>query len=179
MRMYSQVSKMHQLDPVLQSLDVELENASAGDDAEQIMKQIKDRETLLMPLYLQVAHEFADLHDRSGRMKAKGVVRDVLNWKSSRAYMYWRVKRRLAEDHLRNQLTSAGIDHTVATESVESIVGPAAYGDDKAFLELLEKDGPSVEAQVGALKTKALTASIAALLTGLSDEQKKAVLAEL
>merc|ERR1711871_791225 len=48
-RAADQVSKMHQLDPVLQSLDVELENASAGDDAEQIMKQIKDRETLLMP----------------------------------------------------------------------------------------------------------------------------------
>ena len=72
---------MHQLDPLLQQLDVELENASAGDDAEVITKQIKDRETMLMPLYLQVAHEFADLHDRSGRMKAKGVVRDVLSWK--------------------------------------------------------------------------------------------------
>ena len=78
---------MHQLDPLLQSLDVELENASDGDDSEALMKQIKDRETMLMPLYLQVAHEFADLHDRSGRMKAKGVVRDVLDWKSSRAYL--------------------------------------------------------------------------------------------
>ena len=166
---------MHQLDPLLQSLDVELENASDGDDSEALMKQIKDRETMLMPLYLQVAHEFADLHDRSGRMKAKGVVRDVLDWKSSRAYMYWRVKRRLAEDDLRKQLTAVGVDHASATESVKEIIGKA-YGDDQAFLAALEKDGPSIEAQVNALKTRALSASVAALLTGLSDEQKKAVL---
>lgn len=48
-----------------------------------------------------MAHEFADLHDRSGRMKAKGVVRDILEWKSSREYFYWRVKRRLAENEVR------------------------------------------------------------------------------
>lgn len=47
-----------------------------------------------------MAHEFADLHDRSGRMKAKGVVRDILEWKSSREYFYWRVKRRLAENEV-------------------------------------------------------------------------------
>ena len=167
---------MHQLDPLLQQLDVELENASAGDDAEVITKQIKDRETMLMPLYLQVAHEFADLHDRSGRMKAKGVVRDVLDWKSSRSYMYWRVKRRLAEDDLRKQLTGVGVDHAAATESVKKIVGDSAYDDDEAFLAKLAEDGPSIEAQVGALKTKALSASVAALLSGLSEDQKKAVL---
>jgi acetyl-CoA carboxylase / biotin carboxylase 1 len=50
----------------------------------------------------QVAHEFADLHDRAGRMKAKGVVRDVLEWGSSREYFYWRVKRRLAENEVCN-----------------------------------------------------------------------------
>lgn len=49
---------------------------------------------------VQVAHEFADLHDRSGRMKAKGVVRDILEWKSSREYFFWRVKRRLAENEV-------------------------------------------------------------------------------
>ena len=150
---------------------MELENASAGDDAEVITKQIKDRETMLMPLYLQVAHA-ADLHDRSGRMKAKGVVRDVLDWKSSRSYMYWRVKRRLAEDDLRKQLTAVGVDHASATESVKEIIGKA-YGDDQAFLAALEKDGPSIEAQVNALKTRALSASVAALLTGLSDEQER------
>jgi hypothetical protein len=35
-------------------------------------------------------------------MKAKGVVRDVLEWGSSREYFYWRVKRRLAENEVCN-----------------------------------------------------------------------------
>merc|ERR1719331_1198544 len=124
-RAADQKTKMHQLDPMLLALDQELEMASDADDVSELKKQIADRETMLMPLYLQVAHEFADLHDRSGRMKAKGVVRDVLDWKSSRAYMYWRVKRRLAEDDLRKQLTGVGVDHAAATESVMKIVGPA------------------------------------------------------
>lgn len=54
-----------------------------------------------------MAHEFADLHDRSGRMKAKGVVRDILEWQSSREYFYWRVKRRLAENEVRKQFKAA------------------------------------------------------------------------
>jgi Carboxyl transferase domain len=67
--------------------------------------------TVLLPLLhcsthcYQVAHEFADLHDRAGRMKAKGVVRDVLEWGSSREYFYWRVKRRLAENEVRVHYT--------------------------------------------------------------------------
>jgi hypothetical protein len=33
----------------------------------------------LSPLYTQIACEFADLHDRTGRMEATGVIRQV--WK--------------------------------------------------------------------------------------------------
>lgn len=60
----------------------------------------------------QVAHEFADLHDRSGRMKAKGVVRDILEWKTSRSYFYWRVKRRLAENGVRKMFKKADASMT-------------------------------------------------------------------
>lgn len=47
-----------------------------------------------------MAHEFADLHDRAGRMKAKGVIRDVVTWQRSRSYFFWRARRRIAEDGL-------------------------------------------------------------------------------
>jgi acetyl-CoA carboxylase/biotin carboxylase 1 len=33
-------------------------------------------------------------------MKAKGVIRDVVTWKRSRSYFFWRAKRRIAEDSL-------------------------------------------------------------------------------
>jgi acetyl-CoA carboxylase/biotin carboxylase 1 len=58
---------------------------------------IKEREEQLKPLYLQVAHTFADLHDRAGRMKAKGVIREIVPWQRSREYFYWRIRRYSAQ----------------------------------------------------------------------------------
>ena len=40
---------------------------------------------------------FADLHDTPGRMKAKGVIRKQVQWAESRAFFYWRLRRRLLE----------------------------------------------------------------------------------
>ena len=82
---------------------------------------------------MQVAHEFADLHDRAGRMKAKGVVRDVLTFEDSRTYLYWRVKRRVAEGALVKAL-KAQVGHKQATADVAAIFGDA-YNGDKAFLK--------------------------------------------
>jgi len=170
-----QLKKMHQLDPVLVGLDADLAQAAGSDDIASLTKQIKDREAALLPLYLQVAHEFADLHDRSGRMKAKGVVRDVLEWKKSREYLYWRVKRRLAEQELVKDLGKAGVEHEAASAQVAKVLGEA-YGSDQAFLAKMEQDGKAVKAEVATLKTQALTKSVAALLAGLSEEQKGEVL---
>ena len=155
--------------------------ASDADDVSELKKQIADREAALMPLYLQVAHEFADLHDRSGRMKAKGVIRDVLEWKSSRATMYWRVKRRIAEDELRNKImeADASLDHYAATAKVEAMVGEASYADDQKFLEFLEMDGASLDAQVGGLKISAIKAAVAQMFDGLDESQKADILAGL
>ena len=46
-------------------------------------KEIQRREEMLQPLYTQVACEYADLHDRAGRMKAVGAVRESLLEKKS------------------------------------------------------------------------------------------------
>lgn len=40
---------------------------------------------------------FADLHDTPGRMKAKKVIRNQVQWAQSRKYFYWRLRRRLKE----------------------------------------------------------------------------------
>merc|ERR1711988_1588613 len=75
---------------------------------------IKAREEALKPLYTQIACEFADLHDRTGRMEAKGVIRKGLEWKDSRAFFYSRVKRRLLEKDLVGKVCSADPDMSVA-----------------------------------------------------------------
>merc|ERR1712146_362207 len=93
---------MHRLDSQLISLDAELAAAEEAlvDDVSAIKKAIATRENQLMPLYVQISHEFADLHDRPGRMKAKGVIRDVVPWARAREYFFWRVRRRLMQDAL-------------------------------------------------------------------------------
>ena len=95
---------MHRQDSKLLMLDSELEAAESSSLAEteaaSLRKQISAREVTLLPLYVQVSHEFADLHDRPGRMVAKGVIRDVVPWAEARPYFYHRVRRRLAQDAL-------------------------------------------------------------------------------
>lgn len=53
---------------------------------------------------LQVAVQFADLHDTPGRMEARGAVRKVVPWAESRSFFFWRLRRRLAEFDLRKQV---------------------------------------------------------------------------
>jgi hypothetical protein len=176
-RAADQLQKMHQLDPVLSQLDSELGVASDAGEQATLQKQIKERETALLPLYLQVAHEFADLHDRAGRMKAKGVVRDVLNFKTSREYMYWRIKRRVAEQTLVKPLQKH-VGFKAATDQVKALFGNA-YNEDKAFLVKLEKDHEAIGKALGSVQTTALAASVALLLKGLTPEQKETVLGSL
>lgn len=99
-RVADQLKAMHRIDRQLQMLDAELE---ATDDTdmpaqEAIKEQIAAREELLKPVYLQAATEFADLHDKTGRMKAKGVIKEAVPWAGSRKYFFFLAKRRIAQD---------------------------------------------------------------------------------
>jgi acetyl-CoA carboxylase/biotin carboxylase 1 len=88
---------MQRNDPVLAELSGKMGSLSDQADIEAVQAQIDARQEQLLPLYLQVAYEFADLHDRPERMLAKGVIRKVVPWKDARRHFYWRLKRRLAE----------------------------------------------------------------------------------
>ena len=55
------------------------EESLAEDEASALRAQIDAREKQLMPLYVQISHEFADLHDRPGRMKAKDTIQKDLS----------------------------------------------------------------------------------------------------
>ncbi|NXW84959.1 ACAC carboxylase, partial [Alopecoenas beccarii] len=65
------------------------------------------REELLLPVYYQVAVCFADLHDTPGRMQEKGVITDILEWKSARSFLYWRLRRLLLEEEVKAEVLKA------------------------------------------------------------------------
>merc|ERR1712087_773635 len=108
-RLADQLKAMHRIDPKLQALDAELEGTEDTDAEAQeaIKEQITAREELLKPVYLQAATEFADLHDKTGRMKAKGVIKSAVEWGSSREFFYYRAKRRMAQDNYVKTLKAA------------------------------------------------------------------------
>ncbi len=60
-----------------------------------LQRAIKAREALLVPVFTQVAHAFADLHDTPGRMLAKGCIHRVVHWRSARRELFLRLRRRL------------------------------------------------------------------------------------
>ena len=81
-------------------------HAAESDSAKkaEIIKAMKLREGKILPIYQQIAVQFADLHDTPGRMAAAGVIKQQVNWDRSRSYFYWRLRRRLAEFQIRRQV---------------------------------------------------------------------------
>lgn len=140
------IKLMHRLDEPLHAL-----LADPGRNA----AAIADREDALLPFYTQVAHAFADLHDRPGRMKAKGAIRGVLQWDTSRAFFYWRLRRRLAEDAVRRAFRAAtpAVSREAVTDALRRALAAkmgaaASWDDDAAVARWLEADAASVAKMV-------------------------------
>jgi len=177
------IKAMNRQDSKLQQLHTELEAAEGSldeDGAESLRRQISARETLLLPMYVQVSHEFADLHDRPGRMVAKGVIRECVPWSEARPYFYHRVRRRLAQDALVKQLRAmdASLEHSDGVALVQGWCD-ADWEDDKAVLDWLESASAKIDGEVEAFKAAAVSKTVSELLAGLSDEAKAKVLSSM
>ncbi|XP_069882456.1 acetyl-CoA carboxylase 2 isoform X1 [Dipodomys merriami] len=102
------VKTMRRIDPTYKKLVEQLGMSQLSDeDRKDLEARLKAREELLLPIYHQVAVQFADLHDTPGRMLEKGVISDVLEWRTSRAFLYWRLRRRLLEDQVKREVLQA------------------------------------------------------------------------
>lgn len=76
------------------------EAIAAGDKvkAAQVDEKIKARIAVLMHVYHTVAVHFADLHDTPERMLEKECISEIVPWRESRRWLYWRLRRLLLED---------------------------------------------------------------------------------
>lgn len=83
-------------------------------------KTARAEELRLLPLYRDVAVRFADLHDTHVRMKAVGVIRDVIPWKDSRRTFHAKLLRKLKELELATMLVEEGTVLSMA-EAIEHI----------------------------------------------------------
>lgn len=182
-RAQDQLSTMHRIDDVLKELDDEAGNydsMTGFDERDRVSNDIKAREKVLQPTYLQVAHEFADLHDRAGRMKAKGVISDVLSWKMSRKFFYYRVRRRQLEDTLKDKLIEASNGLLSYPDAAAKVASITPQGDDKSVVQWLNdnEDSKCVEL-VKATRMEYASDSVTKALAGLSTDEMNAVLSKL
>ncbi|KAK0666538.1 acetyl-CoA carboxylase [Cercophora samala] len=129
-----QLETMARLDPVYSGLKKQIADTSLSkEEIDEIKKKMTEREQELLPVYAQISLQFADLHDRAGRMKAKGVIREVLEWRNARRFFYWRVRRRLNEEYILRRLASAA-----AVSGVQNKTAAAAAQARARHLSLLE-----------------------------------------
>lgn len=175
------LSTMARLDPVYASLKRSLEDKDLpSEQVDDLKIKLAAREKALAPIYQQIAIQFADLHDRTGRMKAKGVIRKDLEWCDSRRFFYWRLRRRLNEQTMvRTMKNIHGGKSVTQAEAIGYLKkwyferGSTNWEDgDKDVAGWLERDGKSINAKIETLKEE----SVATELLALAKSNKSALL---
>nr|XP_035941869.1 LOW QUALITY PROTEIN: acetyl-CoA carboxylase 2 [Halichoerus grypus] len=102
------IKTMRRIDPAYKKLVEQLGMSELSDmDRKDLEGQLKAREDLLLPIYHQVAVQFADLHDRPICMLEKGAIADILEWRTARTFLYWRLRRLLLEDQVKQEILQA------------------------------------------------------------------------
>ncbi|KAK2743023.1 acetyl-coenzyme-A carboxylase [Myotisia sp. PD_48] len=189
-----QLDTMARLDPEYGALRRSLNDKSlSAEELSAIKAKMTEREERLLPVYMQIALQFADLHDRAGRMEAKGTIRKPLEWKDARRFFYWRLRRRLSEEIILNRMASVTSTTSPtptpaapSSPNVSSItIAPTARDsnlamlrswtrispqdfewDDREVAVWYEENKKMVYDKIEAMKTESVAAEVAGLLMG-------------
>ncbi|KMQ93420.1 acetyl- carboxylase [Lasius niger] len=100
------VKTMHRVDSIISKLKEKLSTVNVTEERVELEAEIHKREKLLEPMYRQVAIYFADLHDTPERMLEKNTIQEIIPWKKARRLFYWRLRRRLVEEEIKNEILS-------------------------------------------------------------------------
>jgi len=193
-----QLEIMARLDPLYGELKAKsaLPNLSLEQQTE-IKKQMTARENLLLPVYAQISLQYADLHDRAGRMKAKDTIRMPLVWKNARRFFYWRFRRRLNEEYILKRMAasspkdlssspsssptslSAGELRTIRKGYLGKLAAWSGIADfdteDQKVAIWYEENREEVRVKIEAIKTESVAYDVASLLRGSKEGGLKGV----
>lgn len=160
------LATMNRLDDGCSSLKAKIDAASSEEEKAELTKELVARQSKLLPIYQQISVQFADLHDRSGRMLAKGVIRKELEWAEARRFFFWRVRRRLNEEYLIKRITeqiptSTRLEKTARLNSFY----PSSLDveNDKEVALWIEENHKSLDSQLKKLKGDAVKHTLAKL----------------
>ncbi len=177
-----QLQTMARLDPTYASLKREAADPNLPKkELEEVKEKLVARERQLLPIYAQISLQFADLHDRAGRMKAKGTIREVIEWKNARRFFYWRVRRRLNEEYILKRITAAAESSATDVESrrhyLRSLAAWTGVPDfdrnDKDVVTWYEANAATITEKVEQIKAQAIATKMGGLLS--SDTRTSAI----
>ncbi|KAH3668226.1 hypothetical protein OGAPHI_001980 [Ogataea philodendri] len=161
------IDTMNRLDDKCKSLRAQI--ATEGISAEEkttLAKQLSERQKQLLPIYAQISVQFADLHDRAGRMVAKGTIRKELEWSNARRFFFWRLRRRLNDEYLIKQI-GAQLPQSTRLEKVARLNSwyPSFLDldDDKSVATWVEENHKLLESNLKKLKGDATKQTLARL----------------
>jgi len=180
-RREKQLDTMARLDPEYGALRKQLGDSSLSkEQLAEVKVKATAREQLLLPVYMQVSLQFADLHDRAGRMKAKDVIRQELQWRDSRRFFYWRVRRRVNEEYIMKRMSASNKSPLASRarnfETLAAWTGiPKFKTADREVATWYEENRKIVHEKVEALKTDGVAFEVASLLHGNSKGGLKGV----
>jgi len=159
---------MRRTDDELKTLEAEIDACAFDSDIPKLKEQIKNREDLLYPVYTQVAMEFADAHDKTGRMKAKGVIKDAVEWARSREYFYYAARRRILQDGFVTKMKTAdpSLDTKTALDILKSMC-PTDWEDNKSTIEFFTGKTAELDDKLKSIKKSAMLRTIESLTTEL------------
>ena len=165
-----QLETMARLDPTYGDLRRHIADKSITPEQQnEIKRKMTQREQLLAPVYTQISLQFADLHDRAGRMEAKNTIRHPIQWKNARRFFYWRLRRRLNEEKILKAMASSSArgPNTRANNlrTLRAWTNISDYeGNDRAVATWCEENKQTLKNKVDALKSESIAFDIAGLL---------------
>lgn len=145
------------------------DKSTSREELEDIKVKMTAREELLLPVYGQIAHQFADLHDRAGRMEAKSVIRHPLQWAKARRFFYWRLRRKLNEEYILKRMVGVSSKETTNRaadlERLKTWSGIVEFQkDDMSVAIWYEENRKDIHAKLETIKSEAVAYDVAALL---------------
>ncbi|KAF3986487.1 hypothetical protein FT663_04865 [Candidozyma haemuli var. vulneris] len=190
------LATMERLDPEYRELKTKLNSKLEADEHAKVAAKLSAREKVLLPIYAQISVQFADLHDRSGRMLAKGVIRKEIEWVDARRFFFWRLRRRLNEEYLLKMIGES-IKNGSRLEKVarlKSWMPTVDFEDDEAVSTFIETNHSKLQKRIDELKSEqnrhdlhklfrkdggAASAAIKDFLSAMSDSDRQALLRNL
>ncbi|PRT52762.1 Acetyl-CoA carboxylase [Wickerhamiella sorbophila] len=188
------VQVMKRLDNTYAELCEELnQDGLEESERQELRAKVDRREKELLPIYQQVSVQFAELHDRPGRMQAKDCIRDVIEWAESRRFFFWRARRRFHDISIRRRILAVApeMPKIEISARINGLLAGAgiSYDDDRAITEFLDANAAAVTTMVSEIEqqtqskafTKALRNpsardALKQALKGLSEADRQALL---